>query len=170
MIYPVPFSLAIKKLLEDEGGGQLVTDRGGLTRYGIAQKYNPDVDVANLTEAAAIDILYQRYFVELDLGKLAADANVNMVLIGKVFNLGVNLYRDSIVCLQRAVRAATAGKAVLKEDGAIGPLTVVAVSATAAAPMLAAFREAAAGEYRVRAAKDARDSEWLKGWLRRAYS
>lgn len=47
-----------------EGGGQTVNnqDGGGTTRYGITQRHNPDVNVANLTEAQAHKIAVERYW------------------------------------------------------------------------------------------------------------
>ena len=38
-------------------------DPGGLTRFGISQKYNPDVDVANLTLEQAKEIYLNRYWI-----------------------------------------------------------------------------------------------------------
>ena len=48
-----------------EGGGKTHTvpgDPGGTTKYGFAQKYNMDIDVASLTEEQARKRMYERYW------------------------------------------------------------------------------------------------------------
>lgn len=45
-----------------EGGAKLVTDSGGLTKYGISAKGNPGVDIANLSEQEALDIYRRKYW------------------------------------------------------------------------------------------------------------
>lgn len=55
----------IPNLLKREGGGRTTnraSDRGGLTRYGVSQKANPDIDVKNLTEEKAKQIYKERYW------------------------------------------------------------------------------------------------------------
>ena len=49
-----------------EGGAKLTNipgDRGGLTKYGIAQTAHPDLDIANLTEEQAKDIYRRDYWM-----------------------------------------------------------------------------------------------------------
>lgn len=61
-----------------EGGSKVVhygSADGGTTKYGIAAAHNPGVDVANLTEAKAMEIARRRYwFRELDTASPAAAA------------------------------------------------------------------------------------------------
>lgn len=45
-----------------EGGDKLIIDTGGVTKYGISKKANPDVDVRNLTKAKAIELYKERYW------------------------------------------------------------------------------------------------------------
>lgn len=50
-----------------EGRGQVHTvsgDPGGTTKWGIAQRYHPDVDVASLTEDKAREIYYREYWLK----------------------------------------------------------------------------------------------------------
>lgn len=57
------FELAAAITIELEGRGALVNDpAGGVTRWGIAQKYHPDVDVVNLTREGALELLRARYW------------------------------------------------------------------------------------------------------------
>ena len=51
------------RLMEWEGGGKLHRDPIGiLTKWGVAETANPDVDVANLTEAEAMRIAEAKYW------------------------------------------------------------------------------------------------------------
>lgn len=75
---------ALDFILELEGGAKLVTDTGGLTKYGISSKANPGVDVRNLTEAQAREIYRRSYAAPLglenypaDVALVALDAKIN---------------------------------------------------------------------------------------------
>lgn len=77
-------SATIRFVIDDlEGGGELVRDTGGLTRWGISEKGNPGVDIANLTRGAAEAIYRRKYWIpELaglpqDAAIVAFDASVN---------------------------------------------------------------------------------------------
>lgn len=80
------FTDFIKRTFDYEGkGGEVTTDTGGLTKYGISQKSNPDVDIHNLTPEKATDIYKKRYYDKLgNLGNFSKksraiiyDASVN---------------------------------------------------------------------------------------------
>ncbi|GGD73856.1 glycosyl hydrolase 108 family protein [Croceicoccus mobilis] len=67
-----------------EGGGKVVSDTGGVTRWGISSKANPGIDVARLSRAAAMDIYREKYVAPLDLAgrngdvaEVAIDASIN---------------------------------------------------------------------------------------------
>lgn len=63
------FDRAMVFVLRWEGGGTLTddpNDPGGLTKYGISQKANPDVDVAALTEEKAKALYRERYWDRID--------------------------------------------------------------------------------------------------------
>lgn len=64
------FELALSFTLPEETGGDpeggLHTDPhdpGGTTRWGIAQRYHPEVDVANLTRDGATALYYVKYWL-----------------------------------------------------------------------------------------------------------
>jgi lysozyme family protein len=60
------FTDFIKRTFDYEGkGGEVTHDTGGLTKYGISQKSNPDVDIHNLTPEKAMDIYKERYYDKL---------------------------------------------------------------------------------------------------------
>lgn len=57
------FKSFIKRTLAYEGGHTV--DTGGETQYGISQKYNPDVDVKNMTQKQAVDIYREKHYKPL---------------------------------------------------------------------------------------------------------
>ena len=59
-----------KTIMQYEGGAAYtndVDDPGGETKYGISKRYNPDIDVKNLTLDQAIAIAKTRYWNPLHL-------------------------------------------------------------------------------------------------------
>jgi hypothetical protein len=82
---PLTQDRIIKFVLNDLEGGATVVPYsqadGGTTKYGVAKKFNPDVDVANITEADAARIARQRYWlpefntVDPRVASIAFDAN-----------------------------------------------------------------------------------------------
>lgn len=80
------FDEFIKRTFKFEGEkGEITTDTGGLTKYGISKNANPNVDIEKLTPEQAIKIYREKYYDELgDLSHLskksrivAYDASVN---------------------------------------------------------------------------------------------
>lgn len=103
---------------ELEGGEQLVnapSDRGGLTKFGIAQRFHPDIDVANLTRGRAITVYHERYWKPCRADEFPEPLSLLW------FAAYVNMSPGSAVrCLQRALRGLTV-------DGILGPRTLTAV-------------------------------------------
>lgn len=59
------FIEAVNFTIEEEGGSKLVndpSDPGGLTKYGIASKYHPGVDIKGLTRDQAVGIYRKEYW------------------------------------------------------------------------------------------------------------
>jgi lysozyme family protein len=59
------FEDAVNFVLENEGKDHAVNDpndSGGLTKFGISQHFNPQVNVANLTLEGAMDIYRSKYW------------------------------------------------------------------------------------------------------------
>lgn len=117
------FEKAWQFTMKWEGGGRthrVAGDAGQLTKWGIAQRYNPNVDVPNLTEAQAQEIAKREYWdkcrcddLPYPLDILVWDAAFNMgtARAGKFLQLSLNTFG-----------------ARLKVDGAIGPKTLEAVT------------------------------------------
>jgi len=158
------FDRAIDVVLMHEG--QILTDhpddRGGPTKFGISQRWNPDVNVRELTRDQAIEIYWERYWLGRGYERLPEPVAI------KVFDLAVNLGdQTAVTCLQRALRACGIR---VKIDGRLGPETCGAAGRADAAVLIAALRSEAAGEYRIRVARDAGQATFRDGWLNRAYS
>lgn len=66
---PLPdnFNEMIQRVLHLEGGGKVNEHEpnGGISKYGINSKFNPEVDVRNLTEKQAIKILREKYWEKI---------------------------------------------------------------------------------------------------------
>lgn len=156
------FNLAVHVVLGHEGGESVhPDDRGGPTKFGIAQRWHPDVDVRSLTRERAIEIYWERYWQGRGYERLPEAVAI------KVFDLAVNVGRLLAgICLQRALRACGAR---VVEDGVIGPKTAAAAANVDPAALLAAVRSEAAGEYR-RMASITGQRVFEAGWLNRAYS
>jgi lysozyme family protein len=85
-------------------------DPGGVTKYGIDQRSNPGVDVANLTEQQAAE-LYWKEWLDCRAGELPFP--LSMAYFDGVVNTGPS---QGTKFLQRAVGA--------KDDGVLGPKTL----------------------------------------------
>ena len=128
------FLRAVAAILKAEGGATITNDPddpGGLTKYGISQRSYPDLDIANLTEAQAVEI-YHRDFWQLVRGD-ELPANLALAVFDCAVNQGVEVAGR---LLQRACE--------VPQDGRIGPVTVRAARRSDA---LARFTAARAIRY-----------------------
>ena len=65
------FEKAASGTLRVEGGfAPFSHARGGDTKYGITRRYNPDVDIENLTPGGAQEIMHERYYLQQNINKL----------------------------------------------------------------------------------------------------
>lgn len=158
------FDKAIAVVLAHEGETYTdhPNDRGGPTKFGIAQRWNPNINVRELTREQAIEVYWGRYWSGRNYEYLPESIAI------KVFDLAVNLGgQTAVTCLQRALRACDI---TVKIDGRLGPETCGAAARANGAALMAALRSEAAGEYRVRVARDAGQCAFRDGWLNRAYA
>jgi len=158
------FDRAIEVVLKHEGETYTdhSNDRGGATKFGISQRFNPDLNVRELTRAQTIEIYWERYWRGRGFERLPEPVAI------KVFDLAVNLgERTAVRCLQRALRACGIR---VRIDGLLGPQTCGAARGAEVATLVAALRSEAAGEYRLRVARDASQAVFRDGWLNRAYA
>jgi lysozyme family protein len=190
------FDIALPTILEHEGGFvDNIHDPGGATNYGISLRYlqargdldgdgfldgdidrDGDVDADDIVAMDADDaaIFYKTGFWYPGKYGLIDDQDLST----KAFDLGVNMgIKQGAKCIQRALLAVGVD---LKDDGAIGPVTIEAINGEDPLIVLAATRSEAAGFYRALILRnsalrkrmiDVPDFSVFKtGWLRRAYS
>ncbi len=84
------FRKAVAFVMKWEGSTP-VRDTGGLTRYGISEKANPDVDILNLTREEAERILLERYWEPAGCDLLPWPMDV--VVFDTAVNVGVDRAR-----------------------------------------------------------------------------
>jgi lysozyme family protein len=151
---PTYFERAVEITLGYEGEeSNHPDDPGGLTRFGIAQKWHPEVDVAALTRAEAIHLLEVSYWWPIQ-GEL-----LPWPLGAATFDHAVHSgARRAVAALQEACGAFP--------DGSLGPLTRAALArAWPASP-----RGVLGAALRIRArelAKAPKAGPFLSGWMAR---
>jgi len=108
------FQTAVRWVIDvAEGGSRLITDQGGVTKFGISQRAYPDLDIEHLTRAQA-EALYRRDYWDVIQGDSLPPA-----LAFVVFDAAVNMGpREAVRILQARLR--------VHEDGVMGPETISA--------------------------------------------
>lgn len=153
------FTNALQVLLAQEGGYVYdKNDPGGETNFGISKKMYPSLDIQALTSDEAGEIYKKDYWQE------AFEEIGSQEIINKTFSIGVNIgMAHSIMCLQRAVRAACGTQ--LDEDGYLGPISISYINLCSPITLLAALKSEIAGFYR-----RINNPHELAGWLNRSYA
>ena len=115
------FNEIIEVVLEHEGGYvNDPDDAGGETKYGIAKRWYPSVDIKNLTKEQAKKIYHQDYW------RPAKCDEVPKQLKHIYFDMCVNFGRKGAVkVLQQAANSKLRNK--IEVDGGIGPATLKAI-------------------------------------------
>lgn len=144
------FASAVKHVLRHEGGYVMnPNDPGGETNFGISRRAYPEMDIKNLTEAAAIDIYKRDYWERVKCDQLPDDLRLPM------FDMAVNQgVAGAINTLQRAAKVPV--------DGTLGPITIKAVWADEVETWIR-FMALRAKRY----ADNARYPIFGDGWMRR---
>jgi lysozyme family protein len=110
------FAIAFTLWQEDPRDDAQAVDLGdgaNLTKWGITQRWHPEVDVASLTVEGAISVYYQKYWLRSRADQLPIPLAV--ALFDGAVNHDVPV---AVTLLQRA--------AGVTEDGVIGPVTLAA--------------------------------------------
>ncbi len=158
------FADAVAVVLAHEGG-YWDDPAAGPTNFGFALKFNPDLTVdaiRHMTRGQAIARYREKWWQPWRWHELPRGIAI------KTFDLAIDMGPgDAVRCLQRALRAA--GKPV-KDDGALGTVTVTAAADADEGRLLAALRSESAAHYRLTVAAHPDRSADLTGWLARAYS
>ena len=129
-------------------------DRGGETKYGIAQKPNPDIDVRNLNLADAQDVYYGSYWLSGQCDKLPYQ--VAVIHFDSCINHGVGRAKK---ILQEAVGVVP--------DGVVGPKTLQAVNDMDPREVIQAISDIRTNFYRAIVVRDPSQKIFLNGWMAR---
>ena len=146
-----------KRLMKYEGGYvNDPDDPGGETKFGISKRAYPDEDIANMSEARAMQIYYEDYYKKVNADKLPER------IAWQVFDFGVNAgVARSTRMIQRLVGA--------YPDGKIGPTTIALVNRYKGEFSLhILFMSARIRYYLDLTEKNIRNMKYLRGWLLRA--
>lgn len=145
------FLKMINRILSSEGGYvNNPSDPGGETKWGIAKRSYPNVNIKDLTRDGAIEI-YHRDFWPLVGGGTVAPALAFQVLDGAVNHGSGNAVR----MLQRAAGVA--------DDGHLGPVSLAAVFAMPVNDAIMAFNAERLSFY----TKLSTFTTFGKGWVNR---
>ena len=151
------FDEIIEVVLEHEGGYvNDPHDAGGETNFGIAKKFNPDVDIKNLTKEGAKEIYYEKYWKPSKADKVPDQ--LKHIYFDMVVNFGK---RGAVKVLQQAAVAKGHKIAV---DGGIGPNTLKAIK-NVETDRVRAYRVLKFANIVIK--KPTQEKFWL-GWFRRA--
>lgn len=157
----------IKYTLEFEDStlsGAITVDKGGRTRFGIAERYHPELEnslfYTSMGSEAALKIaesIYRTRYAD----PLCIEEISNQGIANKLMSLGVNV---------GVTRASKWLQDILlvDGDGRIGPLTMMKL-ATANQPEVLAGLKAAAENFYIEDVREHPEfEEYLHGWLARA--
>jgi lysozyme family protein len=166
----INFDVVIPTILKQEGGFvDDPNDHGGSTNFGLSLRFlktiYPNADrefVKNLTKEQAINIYREHLWNPMRYNELP-----NVQFATKVFSMAVNCgYEIAIRCLQRALNCL---EIPCEEDGILGSQTLAAAnSCTFTGGLFYSYKSEMAGYYRTLATR--LGTQYLKGWLDRAYS
>lgn len=141
-----------------EGGARLITDTGGMTRFGISQNRYPTLDIENLTRQQA-EALYLRDFWRPIKGAALPPA-LALVLFDAAVNMGPP---TAVRILQTVLRHVTV-------DGVMGPETVSAAKMyLPRTELVAQVMRLRNSWYRDLAAKSEKHARYLFGWEMRLW-
>lgn len=145
------FRDAIGIILKHEGGYvNDPKDPGGETNFGIAKKYHPNEDIANMTVDRAMEIYKEHYWDKFGIQELPG--SVRLAYFDCCVNQGG---AAAAKLLQRAVGVA--------DDGVIGPVTKAKVQGYSSKMLVRNFL----AERALRYAGTRNFDRFGKGWMRR---
>jgi lysozyme family protein len=166
------FKTAFAFVLQHEDApraGKVTTDAGGRTRFGIAERFHPDLPEEFFSGPAEEALLVAEKIEERAYwSPLRLDEIENQSVANKLFDMAVNMgARQAAVYAQRAVNA-LAGNVRLVEDGVMGAQTLAVVNAVSPVAYHQQLCELSAAHYRHVAAVNPAQMVNLRGWLKRA--
>jgi lysozyme family protein len=166
------FKTAFAFVLQHEDAarsGKVTTDAGGRTRFGIAEKFHPDLPEEFFSGSAEDALLTAEKIEEREYwSPMRLDEVESQNVANKLLDMAVNMgARQAAVYAQRAVNG-LAGNARLAEDGVIGAQALAVVNAVSPIAYHQALCDLSAAHYRHVAAVSPAQMVNLQGWLKRA--
>lgn len=132
-------------------------DKGGETKYGIAQNSNSNLNVRDLDLASAMEIYYHEYYVKGSCNKLSFPLNI--IHFDGCVNHGVS---KACKFLQTA-----SGMSSVQVDGVIGSNSLARINANDPKQLILSISEIRNKFYHSIVQKTPSQGIFLKGWLRR---
>lgn len=159
------FSKAFPVLLDAEGGeGNSTTDYGGLTKYGISQKWNPDINVHELTEEGASAFYEKRYWEKYRLGEI-----IDQTIATQCLLLIINMDdHKALNIIQTAINNCGRTITSIPIDGAMGSITIAAINSLNRFWLSDRIRVEAIKFYLKRTDEDHSQVANLRSWIRRS--
>jgi lysozyme family protein len=132
-------------------------DKGGETKYGIAQNSNPETNVHDLNLAGAMDVYYNKYYLKSASDKLSYPLNI--IHFDGCVNHGVG---RACKFLQTA-----AGMNLDQIDGQIGPGTLAKINSCDMKELILSLSKIRAKFYNDIVLRTPSQGIFLNGWMRR---
>jgi lysozyme family protein len=150
---------------EDPGlRGNITYDEGGATRYGIAQKFHPGIDIAHITVDQATAI-YKNEYIFPNRVQTINDQVVANIVGDCLVNPGPE---EGAKIVQRAVNRLTGNALIV--DGKMGYETLLHINTVPAGELIPLLRAFRALFYFSDVQRDSQKLPFLLGWLVRACS
>lgn len=165
------FDEALAFVLRNEDprlSGVVTRDSGGRTRFGIAERFHPELGDAFYAGPPHEALEKAREIYRFEYWReIRGDDIENQQVAAKLLDMAVNLgVRQAIVLCQRALNATDEDD--LAADGVLGERTLDAVNRCDPALLLEHLRGACADFYHHLADVNPKSRRYLHGWLARA--
>lgn len=125
------FAVAFDHVMDFEDrdrAGKVTEDEGGITKYGVAGKFHPGLDIKSLTFEQAEEIYREEYW-----NPLQGDEIENQNIANKLLNMAISMgAHQAVTLLQRALNhdiQYRENPTLLIEDGKFGAKTLAAINA-----------------------------------------
>ena len=176
------YSMSLDYVLKNEGGlEENPKDPGGITNMGISLRFlksviepakygihDQDIDADTIKHLSVSQVhdLYKGEFWEHSNFSNISDQDVCNYVFDMAVNMGI---APAVKCLQRAIWAVWKNRTVLKDDGIMGPQTLIWIERCSPKYLLPAMRSERAGNYREIIARRPDQEVFENGWMKRAY-
>lgn len=176
------FKTALEYVLRNEGGlSENPKDSGGITNYGISLRFLKSIENPSkygihdqIIDRDTISNLTLEKVHEVYMGEFWNHSNFSSIsdqdICNYVFDMAVNMgIAPAVKCLQRAIWAVWKNRSTVRDDGIMGPQTLIWVERCSPKYLLPAMRSERAGNYRVIIARNPDQEIFSNGWMKRAY-